>query len=108
MFLRFDVHTGRPTTLIHETNSVWVNASYLFRNIEAESKNTFRFLWGSERCGFMHLYMYEYTAGAPGARLLGAVTNGKWSVESVEGLTWRTVVSTSAARRTRPWSVICT
>ncbi|EGZ23976.1 hypothetical protein PHYSODRAFT_541581 [Phytophthora sojae] len=86
MFLRFDVHTGRPTTLIHETNSVWVNASYLFRNIEAESKNTFRFLWGSERCGFMHLYMYEYTAGAPGARLLGAVTNGKWSVESVEGI----------------------
>ncbi|KAG6574489.1 putative dipeptidyl peptidase [Phytophthora cinnamomi] len=86
MFLRFDVHTGRATTLVHETNSVWVNASYLFRNIEAESKNTFRFLWGSERCGFMHLYLYEYTAGAPGARLLGAVTNGNWSVESVEGI----------------------
>ncbi|KAJ8531749.1 hypothetical protein ON010_g14213 [Phytophthora cinnamomi] len=49
-------------------------------------RNTFRFLWGSERCGFMHLYLYEYTAGAPGARLLGAVTNGNWSVESVEGI----------------------
>ncbi|KAK1930928.1 Dipeptidyl aminopeptidase 4 [Phytophthora citrophthora] len=86
MFLRFDVQTGRATTLIHETNSVWLNSNYLFRNIEAESKNTFRFLWGSERCGYMHLYLYEYTAGAPGARLLGAVTSGKWNVESVEGI----------------------
>ncbi|GMF13132.1 unnamed protein product [Phytophthora lilii] len=86
MFLCFDVQTGRATTLIHETNAVWLNASYLFRNIEAESKNTFRFLWGSERSGYMHLYLYEYTAGAPGARLLGAVTSGKWNVESVEGV----------------------
>ncbi|KAF1774879.1 Alpha/Beta hydrolase fold [Phytophthora cactorum] len=80
------VHTGRAMTLIQESNPVWLNANYLFRNIEAESKNTFRFLWGSERTGFMHLYLYEYTAGAPGARLLGAVTSGKWSVESVEGI----------------------
>ncbi|KAL3671881.1 hypothetical protein V7S43_002549 [Phytophthora oleae] len=86
MFLRFDVQTGRATTLIHETNSVWLNANYLFRNIEAENKNTFRFLWGSERCGYMHLYLYEYTAGSPGARLLGAVTSGEWNVESVEGI----------------------
>ncbi|ETP47772.1 hypothetical protein F442_06369 [Phytophthora nicotianae P10297] len=85
-FLRFDVHTGRATTLIQESNPVWLNANYLFRNIEAEGNNTFRFLWGSERSGFMHLYLYEYTAGAPGARLLGAVTSGKWSVESVEGI----------------------
>ncbi|KAF1794572.1 Alpha/Beta hydrolase fold [Phytophthora cactorum] len=71
-----DVHTGRAMTLIQESNPVWLNANYLFRNIEAESKNTFRFLWGSERTGFMHLY----------SRLLGAVTSGKWSVESVEGI----------------------
>ncbi|CAI5741143.1 unnamed protein product [Peronospora destructor] len=86
MFLRFDVQTGHATILIQETNPVWVNASYLFRNIEVESKNTFRFLWASERTGFMHLYLYEYTAGAHGARLLNTVTSGKWSVESVEGI----------------------
>ncbi|KAH7476978.1 hypothetical protein KRP22_000910 [Phytophthora ramorum] len=86
MFLRFDAHTGRATTLIRETNPVWVNANYLFRNIEAESKNTFRFLWGSERSGFMHLYLYEYTVGEPAARQLGAVTSGQWSVESVDGI----------------------
>ncbi|OWZ23763.1 Dipeptidyl peptidase [Phytophthora megakarya] len=85
-FLRFDVQTGQATTLIHETNPVWLNANYLYRNIEAESKNTFRFLWPSERSGFMHLYLYEYTAGASGARLLGAVTSGTWNVESVEGI----------------------
>ncbi|CAI5703533.1 hypothetical protein KXD40_001196 [Peronospora effusa] len=86
MFLRFDVQTGHATVLIQETNPVWLNASYLFRNIEVESKNTFRFLWASERTGFMHLYLYEYAAGAHAARLLNTVTSGKWSVESVEGI----------------------
>ncbi|RLN82223.1 hypothetical protein BBJ28_00011373, partial [Nothophytophthora sp. Chile5] len=85
-FLRFDPRTGHATTLIHESNPVWVNANYLFRNIEAENKSSFRFLWGSERSGFMHLYLYEYTAGAPAAKFLGAVTSGQWSVESVEGI----------------------
>uniref|UniRef100_M4B3T5 Peptidase S9 prolyl oligopeptidase catalytic domain-containing protein n=1 Tax=Hyaloperonospora arabidopsidis (strain Emoy2) TaxID=559515 RepID=M4B3T5_HYAAE len=86
MFLRFDVETGQATTLIRETNPVWVNATYLYRNIEVESENAFRFLWASERSGFMHLYLYEYTAGAQGARLLGSVTSGNWNVESVEGI----------------------
>ncbi|CAI5728862.1 unnamed protein product [Hyaloperonospora brassicae] len=85
-FLRFDVETGQATTLLEETNPVWVNASYLYRNIEVESKNAFRFLWASERSGFMHLYLYEYMAGARSAWLLGAVTSGEWNVESVEGI----------------------
>ncbi|TDH65290.1 hypothetical protein CCR75_002047 [Bremia lactucae] len=85
-FLRFDVQTGRSRTLIRESNPVWINATYLYRNIETESKTSFRFLWGSERCGFMHLYLYEYTSGECAARLLGAVTSGEWSVESVEGI----------------------
>ncbi|CAH0479335.1 unnamed protein product [Peronospora belbahrii] len=86
LFIRFDVQTGHATTLIQETNPIWINASYLFRNLEVESNSTFRFLWASERTGFMHLYLYEYTAGAPRAQLLNTVTSGKWSVESVEGV----------------------
>ncbi|KAF4318571.1 hypothetical protein BBO99_00007005 [Phytophthora kernoviae] len=85
-FLRFDPLTGRATKLIQESSPVWINANYLFRAIEAESNNSFRFLWGSERTGFMHIYLYEYTAGASAATLLGAVTTGNWSVESVEGI----------------------
>ncbi|KAI9922384.1 hypothetical protein PsorP6_002455 [Peronosclerospora sorghi] len=85
-FLRFDVRTGQATTLIQETNSIWINASYLFRSIEAENKEKFRFLWPSERSGFMHLYLYEYKAGAKEAQLLGAITSGEWSVESVDGI----------------------
>ncbi|RLN55708.1 hypothetical protein BBJ29_006817 [Phytophthora kernoviae] len=85
-FLRFDPLTGRATTLIQESSPVWINANYLFRAIEAESNNSFRFLWGSERTEFMHIYLYEYTAGASAATLLGAVTTGNWSVESVEGI----------------------
>ncbi|KAG7397159.1 dipeptidylpeptidase [Phytophthora boehmeriae] len=85
-FVRFDPLTGSPTTLIEESNPAWVNGNYLFRTIEAENNNAFRFLWGSERTGFMHLYLYEYAAGASAATLLGAVTSGNWSVESVEGI----------------------
>uniref|UniRef100_K3WER2 Peptidase S9 prolyl oligopeptidase catalytic domain-containing protein n=1 Tax=Globisporangium ultimum (strain ATCC 200006 / CBS 805.95 / DAOM BR144) TaxID=431595 RepID=K3WER2_GLOUD len=85
-FLRFDTVTGQSTVLIHESNPVWVNANYLYRNIESENKQTFRFIWGSERTGFMHLYLYEYMHGASGAQLLGALTGGNWCVESIDGI----------------------
>lgn len=85
-FLRFDVTTGKSSVLIHESNPVWVNANYLYRNIESENKSSFRFIWGSERTGFLHLYLYEYVLGATTAQLLGALTGGKWCVESIEGV----------------------
>lgn len=85
-FLRFDVASGKATTLIHETHPVWVNANFLYRSIEAENKATFRFIWGSERSGFQHLYLYEYVHGAASAQLLGALTGGDWCVESIEGV----------------------
>ncbi|KAF1774877.1 Alpha/Beta hydrolase fold [Phytophthora cactorum] len=77
-FLHFDVHTGREQPRV-------LNANYLFRNIEAESKNTFRFLWGPSEldsctCICTNTRLERRSASA------GAVTSGKWSVESVEGI----------------------
>lgn len=86
-FLRFDATTGAASVLIHETHAVWVNANYLYRSIESENKAAFRFIWGSERSGFQHLYLYEYVPGSvAGAQLLGALTGGDWCVESIEGV----------------------
>ncbi|TYZ63228.1 hypothetical protein PybrP1_012641 [[Pythium] brassicae (nom. inval.)] len=90
-FLRFDAATGGASVLIHETHPVWVNANYLYRSIEGENKASFRFIWGSERSGFQHLYLYEYAPGAAAggggsAQLLGALTGGDWCVESIEGV----------------------
>jgi dipeptidyl-peptidase-4 len=85
-FLRFEPTTGRSTVMIHEKSDIWVNAHYLFRSIESEDKKAFRFLWGSERTGFMHLYLYEYCPSTGGANLLGALTTGNWSVEAIEGV----------------------
>lgn len=85
-FLRFDAATGKSSVLIHEENPVWVNANYLYRTIECENKSAFRFLWGSERTGFTHLYLYEYVPHTTTAQLLGAVTGGDWCVESIEGV----------------------
>ncbi|DBA01071.1 TPA: hypothetical protein N0F65_002681 [Lagenidium giganteum] len=85
-FLRFDPVTGQSSVLIHEANPVWVNTNYLYRNIETENKLAFRFIWGSERSGFMHLYLYEYVPSTATAQLLGALTGGDWCVESIEGI----------------------
>ncbi|TMW63537.1 hypothetical protein Poli38472_002478 [Pythium oligandrum] len=85
-FYRFDPSTGKGSILIHETNPVWINAHYLFRNIETENKQAFRFIWASERTGFMHLYLYEYVPATQTAQLLGALTSGEWCVESIEGI----------------------
>lgn len=93
--LRCCPKSGRAATLLHESNPVWVNAHYLYRSIErgagADHHAGFRFIWGSERSGFMHLYLYEYASGATEdaegvTTLVGALTSGEWAVESVEGV----------------------
>lgn len=83
--LRFDPRSGHGTALLRETHAVWVNAHYLYRSLEPLADGGgFRFIWGSERSGFMHLYLYEFAGGR--AELLGALTSGEWCVESIEGV----------------------
>lgn len=95
--LRCCPKSGRVETLLQETHPVWINAHYLYRSIErghsspSSNHSGFRFIWGSERSGYMHLYLYEYVPGKnegeDGATtLVGALTSGEWCVESIEGV----------------------
>nr|CCA25389.1 putative dipeptidyl peptidase IV [Albugo laibachii Nc14]CCA25462.1 putative dipeptidyl peptidase IV [Albugo laibachii Nc14] len=84
-FVRFDSN-GKGTVLLAEQNSVWVNAHYLYRGLEMHTPSGFRFVWGSERTGHMHLYLYEYNSESMETKLLGPLTQGKWNVESIEGI----------------------
>lgn len=74
--LRYDPHTGKGHLLLGEENDTWINLHDLFKPL----KNGL-FLWGSERSGFRHLYLYD----ADG-KLVRALTEGDWMVEALCGV----------------------
>ncbi|MBK6327748.1 MAG: S9 family peptidase [Chloroflexi bacterium] len=71
--VEFDVETGAKRTLLTETSDVWINLHDLFTPLKDG-----RFLWGSERTGFMHLYLYDGDG-----RLERPLTQGEWLVTGV-------------------------
>ncbi|MBP6472492.1 MAG: S9 family peptidase [Chloroflexi bacterium] len=71
--VEFDVETGAKRTLLTETSDVWINLHDLFTPLQDG-----RFLWGSERTGFMHLYLYDGDG-----RLERPLTQGDWLVTGV-------------------------
>ncbi len=71
--LVFEPQTGAATTLLTETSQVWLNLHNLFKPLANG-----RFLWGSERSGFQHLYLYESNG-----ELVRPLTSGEWLVEEI-------------------------
>lgn len=67
-------------TLLEETSEVWINLHHLFRTLDAPvaprsatdplPAGSLSFVWGSERSGFMHLYLYTFVPGVAGATLV--------------------------------------
>ncbi|MFP4343451.1 MAG: S9 family peptidase [Anaerolineales bacterium] len=74
--LRFDPETGEGQTLLTERSEYWINLHDMLRPLEDG-----RFVWASERSGFMHLYLYEGDG-----TLLRALTQGEWVVDAIEGV----------------------
>ena len=74
--LSCDPGSGRCDLLLQESWPTWVNLGDDFRWL-ADG----RFLWGSERTGWRHLYLYA----ADGA-LVRPLTSGDWSVTSLDGV----------------------
>jgi dipeptidyl-peptidase-4 len=69
-----DAKTGTSRVLLHEEDPYWINVNnhlHFFRDGS-------RFLWGSERDGFLHLYLY----GMDG-KLESQITHGDWQVDRV-------------------------
>lgn len=78
--LFFDPASGVGQRILTEANPlterVWINLNNLFKTLKGG-----RFLWGSERSGFQHLYLYDAQGN-----LLRQLTGGDWMVESVAGV----------------------
>lgn len=71
-----DIGTGAARSILKEADPFWINTTDLFRFL-----SNGQFVWGSERDGFKHLYLYDLE-GKQRKRL----TEGPWEVESIVGL----------------------
>ncbi|MGP0073056.1 MAG: S9 family peptidase [Bryobacteraceae bacterium] len=71
-----DVGSGVSHAILSETDPYWINQNDLFRFVGQDE-----FLWGSERDGFRHLYLYSL-AGQQRKRL----TEGNWEVTQLAGV----------------------
>jgi dipeptidyl-peptidase-4 len=72
-----DASTGEAREVLEETKPTWVNITYMKHYYEGGAK----FIWGSDRGGFTHLYLYR-TDGT----LQGQITDGPWEVTSLDAV----------------------
>jgi len=72
-----DAETGKANTILTESDSCWVDVedNHLIP-IQSEEK----FLWVSEKSGYRHIYLYDYSG-----KLINRVTSGDWEVTSLQG-----------------------
>ncbi|HEY3740721.1 MAG TPA: S9 family peptidase [Bryobacteraceae bacterium] len=75
--LKADAKTGLAIDVLRETDPYWINHNDMFHWVNGGSQ----FIWGSERDGFRHLYLYS----ADG-RESSQITKGKWEVSSIAGI----------------------
>lgn len=71
-----DAGSGTSKVILHESDPYWINVNDLFRFLPDG-----QFLWGSERDGYQHLYLY----GMDG-KLRRRLTEGKWEVRELAGV----------------------
>jgi dipeptidyl-peptidase-4 len=72
-----DVRTGVSRVILTEQDSYWVNVNDHFRFLK-EGK---QFLWGSERDGYLHLYLCSVDD-----KHVTQITKGDWEVTGVAGV----------------------
>ena len=71
--IEVDLSGSKQTTLLRETSKSWIN---LHNNLHFLGDG--RFIWSSEKSGFMHLSLH-----APDGKLLKVLTNGDWQVDEL-------------------------
>jgi dipeptidyl-peptidase-4 len=72
-----DAHTGATHLLLTEDDSYWINVNDDFRFLNKGRQ----FLWGSERDGYHHLYLYSMDD-----KHVAQLTKGDWEVTEVAGV----------------------
>jgi dipeptidyl-peptidase-4 len=76
-FILADTESGKTKIILSESDTCWVDVEEKHA-IFPEKEN--EFLWVSERSGFRHIYLYDYSG-----KLVKQVTSGDWEVTSLKG-----------------------
>ena len=73
------LHAASATSriLLEETDPYWINVHDILRFLPRSNQ----FLWGSERTGFRHLYLYSMDG-----KMQRQLTSGEWEVASIAGV----------------------
>ncbi|MEO8459818.1 MAG: S9 family peptidase [Dokdonella sp.] len=69
-----DTATLEQRTLLSETSATWINLNDDLRFLKKQDA----FVWGSERTGFHHLYLYDLDG-----TLRNAISSGDWNVDGL-------------------------
>ena len=72
-----DATTGSSRVVLREEDPYWINVNDLFQFVRAGNE----FLWGSERDGYQHLYLYTREG-----KLVRQITRGEWEVSRIAGV----------------------
>lgn len=72
-----DVATGSTRVILNDRNEAWVDVTNDFIFL----KNSERFVWTSEKSGFRHIYLSDYSG-----KEIAQLTRGDWEVSSVIGV----------------------
>ena len=71
-----DAASGASKSIVHESDRYWINHNDLFHFLSDGE-----FIWGSERDGFQHLYLY-----GPEGKQRKRLTEGNWEVTNLAGV----------------------
>jgi dipeptidyl-peptidase 4 len=71
-----DAAAGAARVILSEADPFWINQNDLFRFLDDG-----QFLWGSERDGFQHLYLYSLDG-----KQRKRITEGDWEVTQIAGI----------------------
>ena len=72
-----DCATAKSSVLLAEKDRYWINVSDDLHFL----KDGKRFLWSSERSGYRHLYLYDFSGKEP-----AQLTKGDWEVSHLDGV----------------------
>lgn len=76
-FLIGDITDGSSDLILEEKDPYWINIEDQFHFFDSGD----RFLWGSERSGYRHLYLYQNDGD-----LIRQITSGDWVVKNLVGV----------------------
>jgi dipeptidyl aminopeptidase/acylaminoacyl peptidase len=76
ILLEINAETGKPRTIVEESAETYMDTSKRFIKVVGEGKEV---VWGSERDGWSHLYLYDWQTG----KLKNRITQGEFVVRGI-------------------------